>query len=178
MPISQTKLHAFEYLLAKLIDWHREATGNDDNDLSILKVLKLTFFVSAVGTTKNSENTLLEVFNNYVAMPYGHVESDIYNAYGDNELQNVSIDNNNATVINPDIVNTYTGEIKILIDKAIEMLKKIDFQFITLTSFELVDLSHTWYSWQYSFKLARSNGNNSHPISPDVIKGEEKIFQF
>ncbi|HNM25789.1 MAG TPA: hypothetical protein PKL15_10175, partial [Saprospiraceae bacterium] len=79
MPYSN-KILAFEFVLNELMDWHKELTGNETkNDFSILKSLKLLFFVSAARTNSSNHSVLLEdVFTNYVAMPYGHVESDVY----------------------------------------------------------------------------------------------------
>jgi len=69
------KIDAFEYLVYQLQMWHEKESESNQNDLSVLKVLKLLFFVSAVDTKQDSENTLLDkVFTNFVAMPYGHVE--------------------------------------------------------------------------------------------------------
>ncbi len=177
--MKELKIQAFEYLVSKLLDWHSEFSSSTKNDLSILKVLKLTFFTSAVGANSNINTSLLdEVFNNYVAMPYGHVESDIYTYIKNNELPNVSI-NNRQTVLN----NRYSSDelnisIKEKIDNSVTLLKSINQDLITLSSFELVDLSHAWYSWQKFYSIAKANKRNSEPIPTDEIKKEDKIYQL
>jgi hypothetical protein len=82
----QKKIEAFEYLLFELVNWFMNKKNisnyedfNKNNDLNKLKVIKLHFFVTAINSNNNN---LLEVFNKFCAMPYGHVESDIYNSLG------------------------------------------------------------------------------------------------
>ncbi|MFP7657615.1 hypothetical protein [Chryseobacterium proteolyticum] len=80
-----TKKLAFEYFLCELMKWDMEARHledfNTNNDLSILKSLKLLFFTVAIDAKNN--NPLLNIFNNFHAMPLGHVELDVYNQYSD-----------------------------------------------------------------------------------------------
>ena len=172
------KIQAFEYLVSKLLEWYNDSSSNNGNDLSILKVLKLTFFTSAVGTNKDSNNTLLDtVFNNYVAMPYGHVESDIYRFIKTNRLVNIRIDNRQTVLLN-DTLDNLESSLKKEIDNSISLLKSINFDLINLSSFELVDLSHTWYSWQKYYSIAKEHHRNSESIPTDVIKSEDKIYQL
>lgn len=173
------KIQAFEYLLSKLLEWNSKCYLTGDNDLSILKVLKLTFFVSAVGTNKDSQNSLLDsVFNNFVAMPYGHVESDIYSFIKANRLPNFTINNSQTIKIHNVDYKDLDYTIKSKIDKSVAMLQDINSGLIKLSSFDLVDLSHNWYSWQKYFSEAQSRGINSLPIPTYEIKREDKIYQL
>mgnify|MGYP003610257323 CR=1 FL=1 len=75
-----TKEKAFEQFVLGLIKWWAEVNPEkewEENDLSILKVLKILFFVSAVGADSKGDG-LLNIFDNWVAMPYGHVEKDVF----------------------------------------------------------------------------------------------------
>ena len=172
----QSKILAFEYFVYQLDNWYKEACGSDKgNDLSTLKVLKLLFFASAVGTNESSTNTLLDkVFNNFYAMPYGHVEGEIYSAIKKKETPNVSIGKYSTEIISSD----FQLEEKELIDSAINMLKEENFDLIKMSSFDLVELSHSWFSWKYYFNKAKQEKIYSFPIPIDVIKSEEKIFSF
>jgi len=172
------KIGAFEYLVSNLVSWHKEVSGKDKNDISVLKSLKLLFFVSAVGASKDSDHTLLdETFDSFVAMPYGHVESDVYNNIkADNHL-NIIVNNRNTVLKSPEKINVSSQD-KELIDKSLNCLKEINPNLIKLSSFDLVDLSHNWYSWQFYFKKAKLDGKDSHPIPTKAIKEEEKIFQL
>lgn len=173
------KIQAFEYLVSKFLEWHKESSYQGSNDLSILKVLKLTFFASAVGTNRDSKNTLLDnVFNNYVAMPYGHVESDIYSFIKSKQLVNLSINNRKTDLANIENIKKLDSSLREQIDNSVELLRSINFDLINLSSFELVDLSHTWYSWQKYYSIAKENNKNSESIPTDVIKGEDKIYQL
>lgn len=77
----ENQILVFEEIVMQIVKWWKDSNpGKDfekDNNLSTLKVLKLHFFVCAVGTTKNEPSPLLDMFNFY-AMPYGHVCGDIY----------------------------------------------------------------------------------------------------
>lgn len=176
----EDKKVAFEYLLLKLTNWYKEVSPSEQNDLSVLKVLKLLFFVSAVKTSKNSEDTLLDkVFNTFFAMPYGHVESEVYSIIKNQNLHNISINNYCSSILNDEIINnTVSNDIKNLIDKSINELKSIDKNFILLSSFDLVDLSHSWYSWQKYYNLAQSEGMSSKSIPVEEIKKEDKMYQI
>ena len=170
------KIQAFEYLLSKLVEWNDNVTTKD-NDISVLKALKLLFFVSAVGTTKSSEGTLLDdVFSNFAAMPYGHVESDIYSIIRSGGLKGATVDNSKTTILesfNPALI---ASEDKIRIDKSIEALKVINPNLITKSAFDLVELSHSWYSWKYYFARAKKNSTLREFIPSEIIKAEEKIY--
>ncbi|WDF63176.1 type II toxin-antitoxin system antitoxin SocA domain-containing protein [Flavobacterium sp. KACC 22763] len=171
------KIEAFEYLLSRLIDWKNQYSNN--NDLGILKVLKLTFFVSAAGTDQNSKETLLDdIFNNFVAMPYGHVESDVYKYIKNGLLSNVSINNNTSKLSESFNILNYDSNVRNKIDKSVQLLKEINPELINLSSFDLVDLSHSWYSWQKYFNEAKSKGKLSTVIPVDEIKKEDKIYQI
>lgn len=75
------KINAFEQVVYYLSQWWKERNPEKENDLGILKVMKLLFFVSGA----DKENNLFDVFDNFQAWQYGHVEADIYNYYSDNK---------------------------------------------------------------------------------------------
>ena len=174
------KILAFEYLLFKLVEWHRDVSGNDSNDISILKALKLLFFVSVVKYEKDSEATLLDdVFNKFVAMPFGHVETEIYDFVKNNELKNVTIDIKKTVIKETfDPIIDVEEEIRSKIDRAIEALRQYNNNLILYTSFQLVDLSHSWYSWKYYFEKAKESKSKSILIPSSVIKSEDKFFEL
>ncbi|WP_020214991.1 type II toxin-antitoxin system antitoxin SocA domain-containing protein [Flavobacterium rivuli] len=172
------KIEAFEYLLFMLVEWHKsENNGIQNNDISILKALKLLFFVSAVGTTRKSESTLLDdVFDNFVAMPYGHVESDIYSAIKDNLLVSSKVDNSKTLIIDGYCIMQIDLNLKLRIDTSVNCLKKINPKLINMNAFDLVELSHAWYSWKYYFAKAKEKFTLREFIPSEIIKAEEKIY--
>lgn len=187
------KILYFEYILKCLLDWNREARiiqgppiSPEDNDLSILKSLKLLFFVSAARTTSQEHSTLLEdVFDKFYAMPYGHVESDIYDHIRSTKgkLNYFNIDSK-KTVVNPDknleelLTNLANMNAKAEIDDSISYLKRINPALVLMSPFELVDLSHAWYSWQQYYEEAQKLASKSIEIPTQAIKSEDKIFSL
>lgn len=178
------KLEAFEFMLFKLIDWFKEKNHlsnnhafNANNDLSKLKVIKLNFFVAAAGA---EEQNLLETFNNFHAMPLGHVESDIYNNLTERTRYEIS---SSRLMIKEAYIDNLessfpllTTDIKNKIDSAIQSLKTINEDFISYTAFQLVDLSHKWYSWRLMMDIAKSENKLSRKIPAEIIKQENKFF--
>lgn len=173
------KLRAFEYTLLRLTQWYSEVSPDGDNDISILKSLKLLFFVSAVDTTVDSTETLLdEVFDNFAALPLGHVESDVYAGIKEGGLLYVAIDNRTSAITNLEEIEKLPVRYKTKIDHSVFKLKKINYNLVRLSSFELVELSHKWYSWKKNILIAKSRGSSSQPIRVQEIKSEDKIYQL
>ncbi len=176
----ENKYLAFEYVLLKLEEWFYE--NNPDttsNDLSILKSLKLLFFVSAVNSNKNSTSTLLDYpFDNFVAMPYGHVESDVYDALKRKLLENSTVDISSCTITNKENILGLDDSLKSKIDNSILKLKLINKSIINFSSFELVELSHSWFSWRKNYNEALKNNIFSFKINIEDIKSEEKFYQI
>ncbi|KQB38775.1 DUF4065 domain-containing protein [Flavobacterium aquidurense] len=173
------KLRAFEYTLLRLTQWYSEIYPSEDNDISVLKSLKLLFFVSAVDTTVDSTGTLLdEVFDNFAALPLGHVESDVYSGIKEGELLNVTIDNRTSKITNLEEIEKLDTRYKKKIDEAVFKLKAINYNLVKLSSFELVELSHKWYSWKKNILIAKSRGVSSQSIRVEEIKSEDKIYQL
>lgn len=111
-------------------------------------------------------------------MPYGHVESDIYAAIkSTTSFKNITINSIDTQLRNIDNIDI-PFEVKQNIDKSIEKLKSINKDLIDLSSFELVELSHRWFSWQKNYQIAKNAGRFSHPIQPFEIKNEDKIYQL
>lgn len=176
------KIKYFEYVIYKLLNWHMVDNGFSENDFSTLKLMKLLFFVSAAEANSNSESLLLDnVFNNFVAMPYGHVESDVYEVLREKggQLEHYAINNSTTIALNSnfdiaDLNSTYVNAI----DSAVDYLKRTNNKLINLTKFDLVNLSHAWYSWQHFYELAFLSGKKSYSIPKESIKSEDKIYSL
>lgn len=67
-----TKIKAFEYFVRALVRQTNNYEEFKNNDFSQLKVQKLLFLACSANTE------LLGIFDNWVAMPYGPIEYDIY----------------------------------------------------------------------------------------------------
>src|SRR5690606_6789434 len=118
------------------------------------------------------------VFNNFVAMPYGHVESDIYENIKQKQIKNIIINNSHSKILDSFSIDSYSNELKNKIDDSFEMILKANPNLIKYSSFDLVDLSHSWYSWQYCFNKAKKENSYSKSIPTQLIKEEEKIYSL
>lgn len=178
-----TKIEIFETIVHKLKDWFMEENNiasieefNRNNDFSILKLIKLHFFVVAINS---KENDILLNQNKFYAMPYGPVETYIYNSYKTNPIfdsfkisnEKISFQENIQT---PDLQGNYSNAI----NDSIKKLKKLEPELILADAGSLVELTHTWNSWKKNYNLAKSNGRYSHPIPTEEIKNDLKIVNL
>jgi hypothetical protein len=173
------KLKAFEYIVHKLYEWYLE-TGRspESNDLNKLKILKLLFFTSAISSNEDDEG-LLSTFNNYCAMPYGHVESDIYDQMW--MVDSFAISRSGLDIFEdntPDFSDADFADVKTSIDNSLSKLKEANPNLITTSAFDLVELSHVWDSWRSMYSLAKSMGKNSIHIPNEMIQNEYKIYSL
>jgi uncharacterized phage-associated protein len=182
------KISAFQYVLHLLLNWYESETGHEEsNDLSILKALKLLFFVTAADIIANKEiekSLLLTVFDRYHALPLGHVESDVYDVIQASEgaLSHFLLDNDGCTR-NPDadfeeLKGNLDYEIIERIESAVKWLQRFNKKLIVMEAFQLVDLSHQWYSWQRTFADAQASGSFSRKIDNQDIIREKKYFDL
>lgn len=173
-----SKVQYFEYIIFKLFNWSKERYLGQLNDFSVLKTMKLLFFVTAAKASKEEAILLDEVFDNFYAMPFGPVESDVYDIVRKKHglLEFYQIDNiSTSQVSEPDFSNLnkrYTSAI----DSSVELLLSSYPDLFDLGAFELVDLSHMWRSWKVTFKEAQNTGRLSKYIENDLIKSDDKIF--
>ena len=180
MPTEISKIRAFEYLTFKLVEWFDESvTFSKENDISTLKALKLLFFVSSVNTVRDSQNTLLDTpSDKFVAMPYGHVESEIYDAIKSGQITNIEIDKSKTIINDSEAILELADDMKKRIDVAVQDLKKVNYSIINFTSFELVELSHQWFSWKKNYQKALENNVFMYQILANEIKSEDKFYHI
>lgn len=180
------KIKYFQYLQFRLLEWYYDLNSYDiENNLSILKSLKLLFFVTAVKAHNSNENSLLRnVFNTFYALPFGHVESDVYDSIKVNNgtLEFLVIDSEKTVINNGvNISNVEDGLDHIYLNQindSVLFLSKYYSNLINYTPFELVELSHQWYSWKKNYELAKLKGEGSIEIPIDDIITESKIFEL
>ncbi len=152
--------------------------------MSILKVSKLTFFLTAADCGLDGTNYLLErTFDKFVAMPFGHVESEIYSTLKQNNgvLEHCKITNSSGQLKEGssmasirESLNPFDAE---RIDKALLELKTLNSKLIIQKPFDLVELSHNWYSWKKNYNEALYFGKNSQSIpATDIIEEEKNYF--
>lgn len=168
------KIEATKYILQQLCEWYYALNPSkrvdDKNDLSVLKALKLIFFLATVG--EDGRTLLGNPFDKFVAMPLGPVEVGAYNFF----LANDSIINNskvNSSALNDIDLNDQDKE---LIKDVIQALKEKNIDLINQDAFYLVDLTHEWTCWIDRYREAKAGGAKSKPISVDDIKNSTRRF--
>ncbi|WP_454947124.1 type II toxin-antitoxin system antitoxin SocA domain-containing protein [Capnocytophaga leadbetteri] len=176
-----TKITAFEYIVYKLKEWYEEMNPNKkelgENDLSILKVMKLLFFVSGVDIANN----LFDIFDRFQAWQYGHVEADLYNQYSQKKgnfnyleisRERTVLKEKAFTMLNES--NYLSKELKLKIDDDIEKLKEKNKELINYPAFELVNLSHAYHSWDIYYNKLKKPYTD---MDKSIIINEPKYYQ-
>lgn len=140
------KLQNFEYIVSRFIVEYSNSTWKElelvkdwNNDLSILKLQKLLFFLS----TKNTK--LLNIFSFY-ALPYWPVELETYKKY--EKLNNVKISNRFSKIVTSVNTSVYDSEFTSQVEVGIESLKQENPSIFRLGAFDLVHISHKWDCWK------------------------------
>lgn len=167
------KSAAFSFLIDKFIDWYKEVKVDEEyfNKFTKLFLLKMLFLVAAIKTDDSED--LLDVFDNFYALPYGPVESDIYNEISLNMIPNFLISDRQ---LEPKIDKV---DLDLRIDDRTKLCKSFDKlrgennDLITLKAFELVEITHKWESWNTTFKYAKFIGAGSAKMNIDMIKNDK-----
>ena len=147
--------------------------SSPSNKIDLLKFLKLVFFVSAA---RGKESYLIKegVFNNFYALPLGPVESNVYEKIKKGDF--ITFSNNKLNIVNPALHNIDNYSDDNNLKKEFNELISINPKLIKLCSYDLVDLSHKWNSWETAFNIAKENGKKSHKMSNIQIMNDLKYY--
>jgi uncharacterized phage-associated protein len=174
----ENKILGFELMIDKFHEWYDEFPNNKlkEANFTILKLIKLNFFVSGISCSP-SEKGLLGLFDNYYAMPLGHVESDIYKQK--DKLSNYRFSGHTILKAGGNIQDyDQLGEFKNEIINSIELLKSVNYNLINESANNLVEISHKWYSWKYTFNQAKKIGSKASKIDSSLIQNDLKYFSL
>ena len=171
------KILAFEYLLTQLIEWGKEKKPAVPlSSFTRLKALKLLFFTAAV---KNDEGAdLLDVFDNFYALPNGPVESDVYNCITSDQLTYYTFKDFSLGTKRQYYDDGLCDEVKIRINVAVESLRRLNGDLVSYKAEELVVLSHSWMSWQSSIQIAKALGKGSYRMDINKIRTNAQFFSI
>ena len=169
------KIKSFEYWLTQILQWGNELTPQVPvSSFTRLKALKLLFFTSAI---KDSEgNDLLDVFDNFYALPNGPVESDIYNCITADLLTYYTFKDFSVGKKQEFEDNKLNEDLKKRIDNAIVTLRKKNERIVSFNAEQLVALSHSWPSWQNAIMIAKVLGKGSYKMDVRQIKNNPQFF--
>lgn len=175
-----TPIEIFKNIVFQLRDQYIEKAGiNIDkfqelNDFSVLKLIKLHFFVISI----NSENdSYLLKQNEFWAMPYGPVETNIYSQIKLNKNFTeftLSNDKIKFKLEKPDI----DLEIEKKISQSINILFDLEPRLLFSDAGTLVDLTHKWNCWRKNYLLARAKNTYSSIIPKEDIINDIKIVNL
>lgn len=169
------KKQAFEYLLTQMLLWGEEMNPIVHNSaFTRLKVLKLLFFTAAIKNEQGQD--LLDVFDNFYALPNGPVESDIYNCITSDNLTFYSFKDFSLSVKKQYNENELAEAIRTRIDIAVSTLKQKNRRLVQYSAVQLVELSHSWFSWQSSIQIARVLGKGSYRMDVNRIRLNQQLF--
>ena len=166
------KVECFEYLVHLLI----KRRPDKYQDFTTLKLIKLLFFTVGISSTEK-EDGLTGIFNNFVAMPYGPVESDIYTNIQKGSSRRYRITPNSLNVINDKIPFEVEEELESKIEEALDKLLTKNPNILECQAFQLVDISHKWSCWRICYHIAIENGKRSIGIPSEMIKDSIKYYQ-
>lgn len=166
----QKKIKAFDYMLQLFEAWRDEHETVKGKPLSKLTALKLLFLTAA--PKEDGGDNLLDIFNNFYAMQYGPVESDVYNAIQANMLPSYiaeyrSIERRKECI---DFPSEYKGPEYEPIQNAVKELRTKNENLIELNAFELVEITHKWNSWNLAMNFAEFMGQLSAKMSTVSIE--------
>lgn len=170
------KQKAFVFFCKKLYDWYSEHHKPEHNDLSVLKVLKLLFFVAAF--RRNDGRDLLDIFDNFQAMPYGPVEMDIYGNFMKINTQSPLKISRVSMLLDEKV--KYPKENSVdnrMINDSINEIKSQYPKLITYDAFKLVDITHKWDSWTITRNFAALKGQNTWPMKKSIIRKDKQFFE-
>lgn len=179
MKLIEQKILGFEYMLYHLMKWYQELRPNKSplETFTRLKSLKLLFFVSTIEASQTNDG-LLDIFDNFYAMGNGPVESDIYNAMIKNTMTIYDFSDRCPRVkCKPEeVIFKLNQTTKEKIEHSIKVLKERNPLIILYTPFQLVELSHTRESWVVAMEIASLLGKGSAKMDKSLMKSEDKSF--
>lgn len=171
------KIHAFAYIMLLFAQWYEKHTGRSmhsglaNNALSQLLALKLLFLASTLKRDeKDLESDLLGVFDNFFALPYGPVESDIYDAIKHNRVDGLKFEGV-RTDIDESIVRSLLNEgDRSILQLHVEKLERINSDLVVMNPFDVVEITHKWKSWSINYEFAKFIGQQGYPMSVNEIR--------
>lgn len=163
------KINYSLYIVKQLYDWCLELGMSKEQaieKLDKITVLKMIFFIAGVSGHPTKDDTkdygLLEIFDHFLAMPYGPVEKDIFEKYEIiSKFINENLDNKQE-LSEEGVEGNYID----LINKGINTIRKYNNKLISYRSFKLVDITHKWSCWRNVFY---NSSNNNTRIPTDEI---------
>ncbi len=162
------KYEIFRYFIIALIN---NGIIKEDNDFSVLKVLKLLFLTcQASSMVLDKDVDLFQKFT-FNAFTYGPVERDIYDKIKNDYFKEDFTITTEKTLINSNIKKDFTVNIQIVTINAI--IKQFSNLF-KMRAFDLVELTHKYNSWSEAFK-EKTNSNPYPKMNVELMRSENLL---
>lgn len=164
------------YLFFQWRNSHKEVKGKP---FPKIKAMKLLFLASA--PKKDGGEDLLDIFDNFYAMPYGPVEIDVYNAIQEDKLPSFSVKYRSIEPregAEPYNAKRYNGKIYHRVRNAVNALREKNENLVLLKSFELVELTQRWHAWSRAMEFAEFMERLCAKMPVDSIRESYKVFDF
>lgn len=174
----ERKKIAFSYMITLFLDWYKEVNKTENTQdcysaFSKLSLLKLLFLGAAIKTEGNAD--LLDVFDNFSALPYGPVESDVYNSIIDDSIPQYTIGDRLIQIKDNDSVNI-EDLLKSRIENSVNALREANPNLINVGAFQLVEITHKWKSWSDAYSFAEFLGQRGYTMKIDEIKNDPNRY--
>lgn len=168
----KNKILFFEYFVDALI----RKNNNKTDTLTTQKIIRLLFLT--VGLYSTDENKLLtEVFNKFVARPFGPVEEDVCEFIAADILSKYSFTNSTCNIKNDGINIELDNDSKRVVDDAINLLLEKNPEILSYQPTELVDIVQKWSCWKICYDIALTNGNFNIIIPSRLIRNSVKYYK-
>lgn len=170
----------FEYLVFRLDEWKKDIEKRNEKvpAFTKLRLQKILFLVCA-WNVENTNRKLLNIFNQFYALPYGPVEIDIYDAMKNNKIfQHISFNGNECiySKFEPSVFISISSRSRKWIDEAVDNFIKNDRKYLTMPVFDLVELTHKWTVWQIAMQYAKLCGHNREKMTSLEIIESKKCY--
>lgn len=173
------KIKAFDYMLHLFFQWrnsHKEVNGKTLPKLTAMKMLFLTSVPKEDGG-----DDLLDIFNNFYAMPYGPCEIDIQKAMDENKMPSFNIEYRSIEPrkdAEPYEPKRYYGELYNRVRHAVNELREKNENLVLLNAFDLVGLTQRWHAWGRAMEFAEFMEQLCAKMPTSSIRESYKVFDF
>jgi len=166
------KIVLFEYFVHNIL-------CKVDIDLNMIKINRLLFLTVCANIERESEISLLSIFDSFHAWPYGPVEQDIYQAEKTDSLEYFTITNKELSVKRQDF--DFLDLDKKLIDElhsSINYLLLKNPKILQTSTSALAEITMMYNSWKKTYSIARIKGTFNEKINDSDLIPDQKYFML
>ena len=166
------KIVLFEYFVHNIL-------CKEDIDLNMIKINRLLFLTVCANIERESEISLLSIFDSFHAWPYGPVEQDIYQAEKNDSLEYFTKTNKELSVKRQDF--DFLDLDKKLIDElhsSINYLLLKNPKILQTSTSALAEITMMYNSWKKTYSIARIKGTFNEKINDSDLIPDQKYFKL